>query len=125
MAVAALSGRRVRGGLLAVNAGGAAVAAVFAGVGLARPGYVQPGASSSSVTGFWVASSAVRTWAVTAPLLAGILRGGRPAPPLLAVAGLVQLGDAALGAWQHNPRMTVLPAAMGLLHLGTARLLAR
>lgn len=118
------SGGRGRGGLLAVNAVGLAAAAVFAGVGLARPAYVEPGSSSTSLTGFWVASSAVRTWAVTVPLLGGLLRGGSPAPQLLTVAGLVQLGDAALGVWRHNRRMTVLPAAMGLVHLGTARLLS-
>ncbi len=98
---------------------------MFAATGLARPGYVQSGSSSSSLAGFWAASSAVRTWAITAPLLAGIIRGGRPAPQLLAVAGLVQLGDAALGVWQRNARMAAFPAAMGLVHLGSARLLAR
>jgi len=119
-----LSGGKARGAVLAVNAAGAGAAAVFAAAGLAHPGYIQPGSSSSSLTAFWAASSAVRTWAITAPLLAGIVHGGRPAPQLLAVAGLVQLGDAALGAWQHNARMAVFPAAMGLVHLGSARLLS-
>jgi len=111
-----------RSGLLAVNAVGSAAAAVFAAVGVRRPGYGQPGSVTTPLTGFWVASSAVRTWAVAAPLLVETLRGGRPAPQLLVVAGLVQLGDAALGVRQHNPRMTALPAVMGLVHLASARL---
>ncbi len=111
--------------MLATNAVGAAAAAAFAATGLARPNYVQPDWSSNSLTAFWAASSAVRTWAITAPLLTEIIRPGRPAPQLLTAAGLVQLGDAALGVWQHNASMAVLSAAMGLVHLGSARLLSR
>lgn len=116
---------RVRRGVLAVNAAGVATAAVFAAVGVARPDHARTGSTSGPLTVFWATSSAVRTWAIAVPLLAGIVRGGRPAPQLLTVAGLVQLGDAALGVWQRNPRMAVLPAAMGLLHLASARVLVR
>jgi len=119
------SSRRTRGAVLLANAVGAAAAAVFAAAGLARPSYVQSGSSSSSLTEFWAASSAVRTWAITVPLLAGVIRGGRPAPQLLAAAGLVHLGDAALGVWQRNASMAVFPTAMGLVHLGSARLVSR
>jgi hypothetical protein len=73
---------------------------------------------------FWAASSAVRTWAVTVPLLAALAQQGRPAPQLLVVAGLIQLGDSALGAWQRKPDMTVAPALMGLIHLSSARVLS-
>jgi len=31
--------------------------------------------------------------------------------------------DAGLGVWQRNLRMTVLPAVLGVVHLGTARVL--
>lgn len=119
------SSGRDRKAVLAVNAVGAAAAAAFAAIALARPDYVQSDSSSNSLTEFWVASSAVRTWAITAPLLAGIIRGGSPAPELLTAAGLVQLGDSALGAWQGNASMAVFPAAMGLVHLRSARLLSR
>ena len=108
---------------MAVNAVGASASAVFSVVGLARPGYVQPGSSPSPLTQFWAASSAVRTWAITAPLLVGIARGGRAAPQLLVVAGIVQLTDAGLGLWQRNPPMAVLPAVMGVVHLASARVL--
>ena len=109
--------------MLAVNGVGVTAAAVFAAAGVRRPGHVQPGSVTSPLTGFWAGSSAVRTWAVSVPLLAGILHSGRPAPQLLVVAGLIQLGDAALGVRQHNPPMTVLPAVMGLIHLASARVL--
>ncbi len=114
---------RTRSAVLAVNAVGVTAAAVFAAVGVRRPGHVQPGSVTSPLTGFWAGSSAVRTWAVTGPLLVGILRGGRSAPQLLVVAGLVQVGDAALGVRQHNRPMTVLPAVMGVIHLASARVL--
>jgi len=67
----------------------------------------------------------VRTCAVTAPLLGSVLLRGRAAPELLAVAGLVQLGDSALGVWQRKPDMTLAPAVMGVLHLASARWLSR
>ncbi len=104
-----------------VNVAGATAAAVLAGVGLARSNYVQPGSSTNPLANFWAASSAVRTWAIAAPLLIGMTHGRRPARELLTVAGFVQLGDAALGVWQGNTSMAVLPAAVGLVHLESAR----
>ncbi len=118
-----LNSHQIRGVLLAANAVGASASAVFALVGLVRPGYVQPGSPVTPVAKFWAASSAVRTWAVTGPLLVGMTRGERPAPHLLLAAGMVQLMDAGLGVWQRNPPMAVLPAAMGLVHLASARVL--
>ncbi len=107
--------------LIALNAAGAAAAAAFAAFGAARPDHIGREKGSNSSTGFWAASSAVRTWAITIPLLAALIRHGRLSPELLAVAGLVQLGDSALGIRQHNPRMTLAPALMGMVHLATAR----
>jgi len=111
--------------LLAVNGVGIAVAAISAARGLARPGYILPGGalpggSKEPLTQFWAASSAVRTWAVAAALLTGLTRPGPLPGQLLAVAGLVQLGDAGLGLWQRKPDMTLVPAAMGLIHLASA-----
>ena len=110
--------------LIAVNAAGAAAAAAFAALGAARPGYIDPEKGPNSTAGFWAASSAVRTWAITIPLLAALIRQRRPGPELLMVAGLVQLGDSALGIRQHNPRMTLAPGLMGIVHLATAHRLA-
>lgn len=110
--------------LIAVNVAGTAAATAFAAFGAARPGYIDREEGPHSPAGFWAASSAVRTWAITIPLLAALVRQGRLSPELLAVAGLVQLGDSALGIRQHNPRMTLGPALMGVIHLVTARRLA-
>ena len=106
--------------LLLVNAAGAMAAAVFAAAGIVRAVHARTDDHPRSPSLFWAASSAVRTWAVTGPLLAAITARRPPAPHLLVAAGLVQLGDSAIGLWQRNLSMTVAPAAMGLIHLGTA-----
>ena len=113
--------------LLVLNGAGALVATGFAVAGLARPSIAEPGSDArpNHLTGFWAASSAVRTVAVTGPLLAGLATGRRPSPQLLTAAAIVQLGDAVLGLRQRNAFMTVAPAAMGLVHLATARRLSR
>ncbi len=116
-----MTGGSARDALLVVNAVGASASTVFSVLGLARPSYVQQGSTSSPLAQFWAASSAVRTWAVTGPLLAQIARGKRPTPELLVAAGIVQLLDAGLGVWQRKPAMAVLPAVMGLTHLASAR----
>ena len=110
--------------LIALNAAGAAAATVFAAFGSVRPDYIDREKGPNSPAGFWAASSAVRTWAITIPLLTALVRQGRLNPELLTVAGLIQLGDSALGIRQHNPRMTLAPALMGIVHLATARRLA-
>ncbi len=118
-----MSGHRV---VLVANGVGAAAAAVFAAAGLIRPGYVEADSSStSSLSEFWAAASALRTWAITVPLLGELVLKRRPSPQLLVAAGLVQLGDSALGIRQRNPSMTLAPAAMGVVHLASARVLSR
>ena len=107
--------------IVTVNAAGAVVAAAFAARGLARPDYVHPGSASTPTTRFWAASSAVRTWAVTVPLLTDVIADRRPQRHLLIAAGLVQLGDSVLGLWQRKAAMAVAPAIMGAIHLASAR----
>ncbi len=107
--------------ILLANGAGAAAAAVFAAVGLVNPGYVDTADRPGPLTRFWAASSAVRTWSITAPLLVAVATRARPSPHLLATAGLVQLGDSALGIWQRNPRMALAPAIMGAVHLASSR----
>jgi len=75
------------------------------------------------LSGFWAVSSALRTWAITIPLLSELVLKQRITPELLTVAGLVQLGDSALGIRQRNASMTLAPTAMGLVHLASARVL--
>ena len=118
---------RRRTTLLVLNGAGAAIAAGFAGAGLARPSIADPASieAPNRLTGFWATSSAIRTWAVTGPILVALLTRREPSPSILAAAGIAQLGDAALGLRQRNTFMAVAPAVMGVIHLTTARLLSR
>lgn len=120
-------GRRAHTALLVLNGVGAVVATGFGAAGVARPSIAEPGsaASTTSVTRLWAASSGVRTWAITGPFLVVLLTRRDLSPQLVAAAGLVQLGDAALGLRQRNVFMAVAPAVMGVIHLVTAQQLRR
>lgn len=114
--------------LLVLNGVGALVATGFAAAGLVRPAVAErrSDTKTDSVTEFWAASSAIRTLAITGPLLATLLtRRGPSGGQIVAAAGIVQLGDAALGLRQRNPFMAIAPAVMGTIHLITARSLSR
>lgn len=111
-------------GLLAVNGIGIGIASAFSAQGLAKPNFAEPEQISTPLTRFWSASSAVRTWSLAVPMLMGLARQ-RPVTGLLVTAGLVQLGDSALGIWRRNPQMAIAPAIMGTIHLASARLLNR
>ncbi len=103
---------------------GVVAAAAFAAVGLRRPGYVVPAERVTPLAQFWAESSAVRTLALAGPLLIALTRPASGArSEMLVVAGLVQLGDAALGLRQRNSAMTMAPAIMGAVHLVSARVL--
>lgn len=97
--------------LLVLNGVGALVAAGFAAAGLVWPAVAErrSDTKTDSVTEFWAASSAIRTWAITGPLLATLLTRRGPSGQIVAAAGLVQLGDAALGLRQRNPFMAIAP----------------
>ncbi len=117
--------RTIRRAVTFVNAAGVVAAATFATTGLARPNYIDDQIATTPLTQFWAASSAVRSWAVATIFFGSIVRGPSPSAETLALAGLVQLGDSALGVWQHNRRMTIAPALMGAAHLASALLLIR
>ena len=127
MATQTTRARRIRTTLLVVNGAGAVVAAGFGAAGLARPSIAGHGSAEepNGLTGFWAASSAIRSWAVAGPLLAALLARRTPSPQLLVAAGIVQLGDATLGLRQRNAFMTVAPAVMGAIHLTTASVVSR
>ncbi len=115
---------RVRTVLLVVNGLGVVAAAVFAAAGVRRPGYVVTGEQATPLAHFWATSSAVRTWALAGTLIPALARSdSRDRSVLLVTAGLVQLGDAALGVGQHDPAMTTGPVIMGVVHLLSARAL--
>lgn len=112
--------------LVLANAVVAGVSAGLAVLGSVRPGYVEPAGSDrrsspDRLTRFWSVASAIRTLAIVGPLLGRAVTQQSPNSDLLAVAGLVQLGDAALGVVRRDPGMTVLPALAGTLHLLSAR----
>lgn len=108
-----------------LNGAGALIATGFAAAGLAKPSIAEPrsGAEVTTLTRFWAASSAIRTVAITGPLLTSLLTHRGASPQLVSAAGIVQLGDAVLGLRQRNTFMTLAPAAMGAIHLITARAL--
>lgn len=114
----------LRGGLLLLNGIGILVAAGFSAQGIARPNFAEPDEAATPLARFWAASSAVRTWSLAAPALIGLL-SRRPTSQILTAAGLVQIGDSALGVWQRNPQMVIAPGIMGVIHLVSARLLRR
>lgn len=118
-----VSAPRARTVLLALNGAGIAAAAAFAVRGVRQPSFVRPSQPVTQLAQFWAASSAVRTWALAAPLSVALCRRPAGRADLLVVAGLVQCGDAVLGARQRNRAMTVAPAIMGAVHLVSARLL--
>lgn len=62
---------------------------------------------------------------MTGPLLASLLTRRGPSPQIVTAAGIIQLGDAALGLRQRNGFMAVAPAVMGVIHVVTARVLSR
>ncbi len=115
---------RARVALLVANGMGIVAAAVFAAEGFRRPNYVVPTEPVTPLAEFWAASSAVRTCALAGPLVVALARRASGAcSGLLVAAGLVQLGDAALGVRQRNLAMTGAPAIMGVVHLVSARVL--
>ncbi len=116
--------RRSATALLLLNGVGIIAAGAFATAGVRRPGYIAAGEPVTPLAQFWSASSGVRTWALAVPLLLALIRPAAPSRPgLLVAAGLVQLGDAALGMQRRDAAMTAAPAVMGAVHLVSARVL--
>ena len=107
--------------LVAVNVLAAALSAGAAGLALARPTLLAPGATSPLVT-FYVQAYAVRAVPLGAVLVWALLTGRRRAlPPLLLVAGLAQVGDAAIGLSRGVPGMVVGSLVGGAIPLLSAR----
>lgn len=104
------------------NAGGVLASAVFAVVGVRRPGYVMPEGEANPLAAFWAQAAAARTLPLACVLLYELARESpRSLHGLLLVAGLAQAGDAALGVRRRNPGMTLAPATLAALHLLSAR----
>ncbi|MFI1919450.1 hypothetical protein [Nocardia sp. NPDC020380] len=110
------------------NVAVALVSGVSCAVGLVRPRLALPaGEMPTPGTEFLLGAYAARALPLSLVTLA-VLVTGNPAAiiPVLAVAGLAQLGDAALGARQRNMPMAATCVALAAVHLATATwLLAR
>lgn len=125
---AAAPGRGVRA-LVIANAVGAAVSMAAAVVGLVSPELALPG--STGPTGPLVDVYAQAYAARALPLGAVLLyhlqagRSSRSLTPLLLVAGMAQVADAAIGLSSANPGMAVGGTLLAALHLGLAAHLTR
>ncbi|MGW4380151.1 hypothetical protein [Kitasatospora sp. NPDC004531] len=113
--------------LLVANAVAALLGAGAAVAGVIRPGLVlAAGEPITAGTRLYVRAYAVR--AVPLGVVAALVLAAGPraaAWPLLVVAGLAQVGDAAIGVRQRNVGMAVGAGAAAVLHLATAWWLAR
>jgi hypothetical protein len=113
--------------LTILNAIGALIAAGFSIAGLIAPAMALPGGPPASA----LAALYAQVYAARAIPLAGatLLLLGRRAPrglaPVLAVAGLAQLGDAISGAANGVLRMVLGSALLAAIHLGSVWWLAR
>ncbi|MEY9872624.1 hypothetical protein ABH931_002101 [Streptacidiphilus sp. MAP12-33] len=110
---------------------GANVLAALVSTGSAVAGMLRPGlalTTGEAITGgvrFYASAYAIRAVPLGLLTAALVVAGDTPAlVPVLAVAGLVQLGDSALGARRRNPGMAYGAGAFAALHLATACWLA-
>lgn len=112
-----MSGRG-RASVLALN-GAAILLSTAAAVGSTgvRPTAAEAGFGRS--TRFWTVASGIRTASIAVPVAAS-LAAGRPSRGLLVAAGLVQLGDGALGVRSRTWPLVAGSAVQAALHLGTA-----
>jgi hypothetical protein len=108
--------------LLGVNAVAALVSSGSALAGMLRPGLAL--ASGEAVTGgvrFYASAYALRAAPLGLLTAALIAAGDRPAlVPVLAVAGLVQVGDSMLGARRRHLGMAFGAGLFAALHLAAA-----
>lgn len=104
--------------LLATNAVLGLASSAFGVLALARPDALDPTHSPSGFYARMYASRSIPLGVAVAATSAGV--GGPPSPAVLAAAAAAQLGDAAIGAANRNPGMTLFPMAGALVHAATA-----
>ncbi|WP_147471740.1 hypothetical protein [Nocardia stercoris] len=112
--------------IAASNALVAVVSGVSCLVGLVRPRLALPaGESVTPGITFFLGAYAARALPLCAVTLAVLATGNRTAiAPVLVVAGLAQIGDAALGFRLRNLPMAATCIGLAAVHLGTAAWLA-
>lgn len=124
------SRREVRIWLVVLNVASALISAVFGVLALVDPS-ANPGVSGalSQAATSYAALYGVRAVAIAAAVcwlaLADRHTGPRRLIPVLALAGVVQVGDAVIGAVVHVPAMGIGAAVAAVIHLGSAALLHR
>ncbi|MFF2144022.1 hypothetical protein [Kitasatospora sp. NPDC058190] len=114
--------------LLAANAVAALVSAGSSIAGVLRPGLALPGGGPVTAgTDLYARAYAVRAVPLGLAVALLSLTGSTDAAtwPLLAVAGLAQAGDSAIGVRYRNRGMTFGAGAFAVLHLVSAYWIAR
>ena len=113
--------------VLAANAAAALVSAGSSVAGVLRPGLALPKGEPVTVgTALYVRAYAARAVPLGLTTALVLLADDPVATwPMLVVAGLAQVGDAAIGVRQRNMGMTMGAGAFAVLHLASAWWLAR
>ncbi|MFE7191472.1 hypothetical protein [Kitasatospora sp. NPDC057541] len=114
--------------LVVANTTGTLLSTAFCVAGLVDPGLALPhGSAVTDGVRLYAQAYAARTLPLGAALVHQLLvsRTKRGLLPLLTVAGVVQIGDVAIGLTTRNPGMAVGAGALAVLHLASAARLAR
>ncbi|MER6068241.1 hypothetical protein ABT187_05165 [Streptomyces sp. NPDC001817] len=108
--------------LIAANGLASLASAGFCVAGMFRPGLALPeGMAVNGGTHLYANAYGARAIPLAAVTLALLGMGDRSAvAPVLAVAGLAQIGDSAIGVQQRNKGMTICAGLLGVLHLASA-----
>lgn len=106
-----------------LNALVALVSGVSAAVGVARPAVgLAAGESVNSGVVLYARAYAVRAVQLSVVVLVLLAAGSWGSlGPVLIVAGLAQLGDAAIGAARRNTGMLITAGALAVVHLVSAQ----
>lgn len=108
--------------LVAANAAAALVAGASSVLGAARPGLMlASGETVTSGVDFYARVYAVRAIPLSIAVVAVLLVADAAAVvPLLAVAGVIQAGDAVLGVLRRVPGMAAGASVLAVVHLLSA-----
>lgn len=108
--------------LIAANGLASLISAGFCIAGMIRPGFVLPkGMAVNGGTHLYANAYGARAIPLAAVTLALFAMGDRSTvAPVLAVAGLAQIGDSAIGVQQRNRGMAISAGLLGVLHLASA-----
>ncbi|MGJ5754445.1 hypothetical protein FB563_2615 [Streptomyces puniciscabiei] len=108
--------------LMVTNGLASLVSAGFCIAGMIRPGLALPqGMTVNGGTHLYANAYGARAIPLAAVTLALFVLGDRSTvAPVLAIAGLAQTGDCAIGVQLRNKGMAVCAGLLGVLHLASA-----